>query len=420
MAFKAEYFQGKEIADGYSRTSVPESRWADTWDVFKKSFSKMFLINLFMLITFSPAIGILFYRLYYINGILGTSYPFNSSISFPFYPNMEGLVETVFFNADLVFYALLVASGIIAALGISGGAYCVKKMLQTHGAFSIKDFFHGIKTGYLKTVLPVILFLACFYCCIIARNYMNIAFATNGNKGGTVTLYVFAILFTVILGMYFAWLLSTGVSYRAKYTHIIKNSLSLFFSTIISTVFMAAFALLPVWIYLLGTALGGIPILGFLLKMAAYVILMLFGFSVILLCWMSYSQWVFDAHITPAVKVEKKKKARDEAAPEVKDEKTIAMELLAAGKSDLASRPMMPVSATQKVKSLGESFTREDILRVQTVREKVYKDADDYEKAHLNDPVYAEYNKMFADREKALKTDGKKKNKRVSAENLLK
>jgi hypothetical protein len=39
----------------------------------------------------------------------------------------------------------------------------------------------------------------------------------------------------------------------------------------------------------------------------------------------------------------------------------------------------------------------------------------------MSDPVYVEYNKLFADREKALKVDDKKgRKKKVSSDNLLK
>ena len=47
----------------------------------------------------------------------------------------------------------------------------------------------------------------------------------------------------------------------------------------------------------------------------------------------------------------------------------------------------------------------------------------DFHEAHKHDPVYAEYNKLFAEREKALASPvdkkGKKK-KKISADNLLK
>ncbi len=57
---------------------------------------------------------------------------------------------------------------------------------------------------------------------------------------------------------------------------------------------------------------------------------------------------------------------------------------------------------------------------VKADRQKLDGDIAAYEKEHLSDPVYAEYNKLFSEREKALKDDGKKsKKKKVSSKNLL-
>lgn len=46
----------------------------------------------------------------------------------------------------------------------------------------------------------------------------------------------------------------------------------------------------------------------------------------------------------------------------------------------------------------------------------------EYEKAHENEPYYAEYNKLFAERDKALSVepDKKGKKKKISSDNLLK
>ena len=69
------------------------------------------------------------------------------------------------------------------------------------------------------------------------------------------------------------------------------------------------------------------------------------------------------------------------------------------------------------------TFTRTDITAAASDRAKLTADVTAYEQAHINDPVYAEYNKLFAERERALQSDtGKKgkKAKKISADNLLK
>ncbi len=97
------------------------------------------------------------------------------------------------------------------------------------------------------------------------------------------------------------------------------------------------------------------------------------------------------------------------------------MELLAAGRSELIGRPILPIDGECAVKPLSAVFTRGDIAGASADREKLKTAVSAYEDEHKNDPVYVEYNKLFAEREKALQSNGKKgKKKKVSADNLLK
>ena len=142
-----------------------------------------------------------------------------------------------------------------------------------------------------------------------------------------------------------------------------------------------------------------------------------------ILCWTAFTQWAFDSYVNPNLKAaqEGKKAARTQEEV-VEDEKQRARELLAAGKSELISRPIMPIAAETAVQALGKTFTRADIANVAAEKDKLSKDVSDYENEHKNETVYVEYNKLFAEREKALQTDtGKKgKKKKISSDNLLK
>ena len=83
----------------------------------------------------------------------------------------------------------------------------------------------------------------------------------------------------------------------------------------------------------------------------------------------------------------------------------------------------MPIAADAAVTGLGKTFTRKDISSVAADRQKLNSDVAAYENAHKNDTVYVEYNRLFAEREKALSDEpGKKgkKKKKISAANLLK
>ncbi len=413
MALEVTNLEGNEVADDYTRKSVPQGRWSDTWYVFKSNFLKLVLINVFVLITFAPAIGLLIFRSAYIK-MLGDVYPFNSSILFPYYTDVTGLAERLTLSADILFYAALIVSGFIAAVGISGATYSIRKLINTHGEFSLKGFFHGVKVNYFNTVFPVFTFLIFLYATFLIGDQMEYAQALGNGAAGEITAYVFIIIATVLVGIFMAWVYAVGTTYKVKFIQLFKNSFVLCIGSILKTVFMAGFSLIPVWLFMIG---------GFV-RIISYVVFVFIGFSFIILCWTAFTQSVFDAYINPTLKVaEEEKKAARTQEEVVADEKQRARELLAAGKSELISRPIMPIAAEAAVQGIGKTFTRKDISAVAEGRDKLNSDVAAYENAHKNDTVYVEYNRLFAEREKALSDEvdkkGKKK-KKISAANLLK
>ena len=97
-------------------------------------------------------------------------------------------------------------------------------------------------------------------------------------------------------------------------------------------------------------------------------------------------------------------------------------ELLTAGRSELIGKPILPIAENAVLCRIGKTFTRADLEKVLKDRETLEAEVSAYENKHKNEPVYAEYNKLFAEREKALQpeTDKKgKKKKKISANNLL-
>ncbi|MCI8734593.1 MAG: hypothetical protein HFE40_03465 [Clostridia bacterium] len=412
MALNVNSLEGNEIADDYVRKSVPQGRWSDTWYVFKSNFMKLVLINIFVLITFAPGIAVMIFRSAYIQ-MLGEVYPFNSSILFPFYGDVTGLAERLTLSADILFYAALIVAGFIASIGLSGATYSIRKLINTHGEFSIKSFFHGIKACYTNTVFPVTIFMLFLYASFLVGDWMKVISATGGNTAGAITAYVFIIIAVVIVGLYCAWMFAVGTGYRLKISQLFRNSFVLAIGTILQTVIMAGISLIPVWLFMI----GGI------VRMISYAVFIFIGFSFTILCWTAFTQWAFDSYVNPNLKAaqEGKKAARTQEEV-VEDEKQRARELLAAGKSELISRPIMPIAAETAVQALGKTFTRADIANVAAEKDKLSKDVSDYENEHKNETVYVEYNKLFAEREKALQTDtGKKgKKKKISSDNLLK
>lgn len=413
MALNVTNLEGNEIADDYLRKSVPQGRWSDTWYVFKSNFLKLVLINIFVLITFAPGIGIMIFRSAYIK-MLGDVYPFNSTVLINFFDNTVGLGERLTLSADILFYAGLIIAGLIASAGIAGASYSIRRIVNTHGEFTVKSFFHGIKVCYFNTVFPVTIFMLFFFATKLIGDWSGVISATGGNSAGAITAYVFIIIALVLVGIYCAWMFAVGTSYRLKLTQLFRNSFVLLVGTVLQTVFMAGFSLIPVWLFMIGGAV----------RVISYVVFIFIGFSFIILCWTGFTQWAFDAYVNPSLKaVAEEKKAQRTKEEIVEDDKQRARELLACGKSELISRPIMPIASEAVVSGLGATFTRADISSVNDCKQKLGSDINAYEEEHKNDTVFVEYNKLFAEREKALQTEtdkkGKKK-KKISSDNLLK
>lgn len=420
MALTVTNLEGNEIVDKeYNRTAVQGGRWADTWGVVKSNFWKVVLNNLLVLVFFTPAIAVMVFRWLRIRA-LGFQYPFNANtgIGYPAYPGTQGMGESIYLSVDLLYYGLLIVAVLIAAVGIAGGAYSMKKLVNTHGKFSIKGFFHGVKTSYLNVAVPMVIFMCFYFACVIIGDWKDLNKASGLSTAGPITAYVFIIIATVLVGVYCAWLIATGVSFKLSFVQLLKNSFVLMIGSPLQTVFFAGLALMPVWLFIIGLSV----------KLVQYIALAVFvfiGFSFILVIWMSFTQWVFDMYVTPQIKkaeeeVKAKKTPEELKKEEAEEAKRVAGELLAAGKSELIGKPILPVEEKQ-VQTLSRTFSRGDLEVIANNRKKLSDEISAYEQAHKNDAVYREYNALFAEREKALNVkDKKSKKKKISADNLLK
>lgn len=419
MPINVKTLEGNEIAaNDYVRRPKSRGMWGHCWDVFKGNFFKTVLINIFTLIFFVPGIVIVIFRNISVQS-LGLQAPVNGSIPFPVYPETAGLAEGIYLSTDAIFFSLLLIAGFIASVGVAGAAYSIKKMIATNGEFTIKGFFHGVKVGYFNTVLPLTIFLLFYISCVLIGDWKDLVIAQGGKSAGPMSAYVIMIIVTVIIGVYCAWLFAVGISYKVKFFHLFKNSFMLMIGSPVHTLFMSGFALIPVWLLLIGNSVRIIQIIG-------YIFFIFIGFTFILFSWLGFTQWVFDMYITPAVKAETernnaKKTDKELAREKYEQDRMRAHEIIASGKSELIGSPIKPITEDDRISALGMTFTRSQLAGVEDRRKQISGDVEAYRLEHANDPEFVEYNRLFADHERALKeNEGKKKNKKkISADNML-
>lgn len=407
-------FEGNELADDYARTNLPQSRWGDAWDTFKTNFINLILLNLLTLLFFIPSIVVLILRTMSITS-MGTVFPFtgNLGMGYPGVADAAGMAESVVLTADMTFYGILIATGLIAAVGISGCAYSVKRTLNTKQPFKIKSFFHGVKLSYLSVAVATVLFLTVLFLAVLVNDWSALAIATGASKAGAIIAKICMWIATAFSGMLTLWYIAITTSYKVKGWSLIKSTFVLFSASIIQSVFFTAFALLPLWLFLLN---------GFWRSLSLTFIIFI-GFMYVFFVWMAFTQYIFDMFITPNIKSSQKQTQQAKPAQKTEEEKQeeqrqVALQLLAAGKSELIGKPIKPLG-DEALPILPTSFSREQLAQTAQRRQEVLDSAVAYEQEHINDSEYVAYQKMFADRDKALATPNKKKKTKLDKNNLL-
>lgn len=412
----ARMLEGKEKSEEYARSTLPTNRWQLFWDIFKGNFSKIFKINLLILLPLIPILAIIVIRsiMDQSNGII---YPFGSSlgIGYPANPDLVGVSESLKLQSDLFMYGAIAIASLIGAIGLSGGMYVVRNMVWTEGIFVANDYWKGVKLNYKNALQTALFFTIITLLGMFMIDTANISLLSDSlTKFQRVMMNIskgFSILLIVLAALMSFWMIALGVNYKQSFFVMVRNSFLLTVGTLPQSVFFAVLALLPFGLLMIGD--GIFMIIGVL-------IVLVFGFSYALLVWLDFAQWVFDRYINP--KIEGAKVGRgiynkdgsravtgEESAAEIEYRRV----LLASGKSKLVSRPIKPIDDSLQVYELPSSFTRDDLKRLRESKQSIAEDSAAYEEEHKNDLRYVEYNKQFEEREKALQdADEKSKKKR--------
>lgn len=428
----ARWLEGKERSEEYARSTLPTSRWGLFWDIFKGRFGRLVLVNLMVLVTFLPVIAILVWRSLTIS-MQGTVGPFGSGlgVGYPVIPDITGAAESLTFQADLMFYGLLIPSMVIAGLGLSGGMYIIRNLVWTEGVFVANDFVRGIRRNFFNVLEAVLVFSVLLF---LARTMGNLAdYLTvigSGSAGWLLASKIAGYIFVAFSILVCLWMISLGVNYKQGPWALFRNAVVMTVGTFPQTVFFAALALWPIFLVLFSS--GILLIIGILL-------LILFALSYAMLVWMDYSQWAFDKFVNPSLGVatgrglydkNKKKEAQKGGnMTPVSEADSAAMReykrmIVAQGKSKLVCRPIKPIDDDLEIYQLPEAFSRDDLRRLKESKDAVVEDVKAYEEEHKNDEQFVEYNRQFEERERAIREEeagvkGKKKNKKPQRPKML-
>ena len=413
--FIARMLEGKERDENYARSTLPTGRWSLFWDIFKGRFSKLVIVNLLIIVFCIPLIAVYFLRYMMLVG-QGTLLPSNSlGVSWPAVPDIAGLEQQMILSTNLLWGALMVVAALIAAIGISGGIYVIRNLVWTEGIFVANDFWRGIKINAIVVLQSTLFYGVMLYLFTISIDAASVVIATgSGNQTLMVISHVFCYIAIALLTIMFLWMLSMGANYKIKFFRLLKNAFLMTFGMIFHNIFFVVLMAIPVILILLGSFFA----------MIGYIILILFGLSYMLLVWFDYSQWVFDKYFESKREGGKVNRGIYPKAGKGGDQSKAVQQYEAEAaeaakiKSDLASRPIKPITDDLKVYELPESFSRDDLKKLRESKEAIAEDTEKYAEEHKGDEKYVVYNARFEqyeEEEKEKEEDakgGKKKSKK--------
>ncbi|MBR0189358.1 MAG: hypothetical protein IJQ23_03100 [Clostridia bacterium] len=374
---------GSEKSEGYARASLPSNRWELFWDIFKGRFWKLVIINLLVLLFFIPLFILLFLRSNAIAGY-GASMPFAQGFGVGYQApvSLIGYEQQIVLNVNLMIYLLLPITVIIAAIGVAGGAYVIRNMVWTEGIFVANDFWRGVKLNIKPMLFIGLTYSVLFYLTRLAISIADFNIAVGSElKWLFVISKIFSIVFLIFYSVMTMHMITMAVTYELKFRALLKNSFLFTLGLLPQNAFFLLLGFLPFLLMMLG---------GFFLPIGIIIILLL-GFSTLLLIWTNFCQWSYDKFINDKVQGAKKNRGIYEKVKESDSEALKQYRIQAAKtRSKLNSRPIKPITDDElKVAELPTSFNRDDILRLNESKQAIYDDHARYVEEHKNDPEFA-------------------------------
>ncbi len=401
---------GSEKSEDFARNSLPSNRWELFWDILKGNFGKLVVANLLILLFFIPFLFMFYFRSSVSSSYSGL-YPFSQGFGVGYQApvSMMGYTESITYSTNLIAYLLMPLTMIVAAVGLSGGAYLIRNMVWTEGVFVANDFWKGIKLNYKQIVLISLLYSLVFYLTMVTASYSRYSIAIEVDSSW---LYVISeALSYLILGYYTLmtlYMITITVTYELSISKIIKNSFYFTLAFLPHSILFGVLAAIPFLLVIFGSNSGT-------LLLIALLILLVIGFSYAILLWTNYSQWTFDNFINDKIPGAKKNRGMYQKYQKSADEQAKMLHKARyAVKNSLNSRPIKPITDEEiKIEELPQVFNRADILKLKESKTNMIEDHKKYVEAHMNDeqfmPTEAELEAEKAEKQRLRKIEQAKK-----------
>jgi len=399
---------GSEKSEDYARNSLPSNRWELFWDIFKGRFGKLIIINLLILLFCIPLIALFLFRSMAMMNF-GATYPFSQSFGIGYMApsSMAGYSESISLQVNMITFLFMPIAVMFLAVGLAGGAYVMRNMVWTEGIFVANDFWRGIKQNIKQMLVIGLTFSLVFYIAVIAISFCNQNIAVNApNKWIYIVIEVLSYLILVVYGIMTLHMMTMCVTYNLKFGQLIKNSFLFLIALAPTNIFFVLMCAIPFAFLLFG---------GFF-KVLAIILLVLIGFSYVLLVWTDYSQWIYDNFVNDKVPGAKKNRGIYQKV-KGNDKEKLDKYKQTAIRNTLNSRPIKPITDDElKVVDLPTNFSRADLEKLSESKQAIYDDHAKFVEEHKNDPEFVvineESDKLEKERAKRIEKAKKQLEKR--------
>lgn len=398
--------EGPERSEDYARKTLPKNRWSLGVSIFTTNFTKIIKINLLILLFVFPIFFALFFREALISSQASNS-PFSQNLGFgyPFIPSLRGREEEIMVYSNVFTCVLIIILSFLASVGISGGVYVMRNMVWTEGVFVGADFWIGVKKNYKWVMLTTLAFSLFISLTVFSIDLSNYQLALSSKWDwvfivSKIVAYVAIAFFTIV----YLFMLTMGVTYKITFWQNFRNAIILAFGLLPFNAFFVVLASLP--FLLLLTNIGSITF-------SIGVMLVIFiSLAFFLLVFTNYSQWTFDEFINDRVAGAKKYRGiyKQNASNEV--------ERFVYKKSNFAKKPIKPITDNEiEIAVLPESFSRNDLIKLQESKDRMIEDSAEYEREHMKeyldaqnevDELISSDNKKETTKKQTKKTNDKK------------
>lgn len=298
-----------EIREEEKKNEYPGGRWKQIIDTMKAEQSGLMKVSLWLILYLLPLIAVLVYAIPVMVDKVAASYNFMGNVGVGYPGTSDSIIEakTAIYDTYAKLVLLVVPCGVFLAAGLAGAFNCAKKYLWGEKVLPTKDFYLGIKRHYFK-FLALTLVSAALVCGVAEVTiWLQKCRLTGNNQAVAWILTVLSYIVALLLLTVNVFAMPSAVTYKISLKNTVKNAVILDSRLLLISVGIVLMCCVPVVILLLG---GG-SILTFLV----YVLMVMFGFSFVILSISALAQFSFDNVINPLYRetqVEVKKEARKE------------------------------------------------------------------------------------------------------------